>query len=41
MLIDVNTLVEKPYLTYYYKKKKKKKKEIKWNGPTKIFINNL
>ena len=40
MLIDVNTLVEKPYLTYYYKKKKKKK-EIKWNGPTKIFINNL
>ena len=38
MLIDVNTLVEKPYLAYYYKKKKKKKK---WNGPTKIFINNL
>ena len=37
MLIDVNTLVEKPYLTYYKKKKKKKK----WNGPTKIFINNL
>ena len=37
MLIDVNTLVEKPYLAYYYKKKKKKK----WNGPTKIFINNL
>ena len=26
MLIDVNTLVEKPYLTYYKKKKKKKKK---------------
>ena len=36
MLIDVNTLVEKPYLTYYKKKKKKK-----WNGPTKIFKNNL
>ena len=35
MLIDVNTLVEKPYLTYYYKKKKKMK------CPTKIFINNL
>ena len=28
MLIDVNTLVEKPYLTYY--KKKKKKKKMKW-----------
>ena len=27
MLIDVNTLVEKPYLTYYKKKKKKKKKK--------------
>ena len=27
MLIDVNTLVEKPYLTYY---KKKKKKKMKW-----------
>ena len=28
MLIDVNTLVEKPYLTYY---KKKKKKKMKWS----------
>ena len=36
MLIDVNTLVEKPYLAYYYKKKKKK-----LNGPNKILINNL
>ena len=33
MLIDVNTLVEKPYLTYYYKKKKKKKEinKMKWS----------
>ena len=28
MLIDVNTLVEKPYLAYYYKKKKKKNEMV-------------
>ena len=28
MLIDVNTLVEKPYLTYYKKKKKKKNEMV-------------